>query len=340
MRALLESLQALRPSPIENLSPAEARLQPSLADATRHRLRATGQSDAPRALAVVRDLEIPGRGGMMPARLYSPVDPSASGQVPQAPLPLIVYFHGGGFVIADLDTYDSSARALAAEAQATVLSVHYRQAPEHKFPAAHEDAYAAYMWALGNAQSLGADLTRVAVAGESAGGNLALNVALAAREARAPLPVAMALIYPLAGTDMTTTSYRDNAQAKPLNAAMMRWFFDQYAASPADLADTRMDVYGRAELRGLPKAIIVTAEIDPLRDDGQRLAARLQESGVQVVRQDYAGVTHEFFGVNPLVLGRAGDAQRFVAGELRSAFALPAPAVVIPARTGAATRIR
>ncbi|KAA2212682.1 alpha/beta hydrolase [Teichococcus oryzae] len=332
MRALLESLQALRPQPIETLSPAEARLQPGMTEAVRHRLRALGRSDAPRPLPVVRDLEIPGRGGPLAARLYSPAEPPRAGQPPRAPLPLIVYFHGGGFVIANLDTYDASARALAAESEAIVLSVHYRQAPENKFPAAHEDAYAAYMWALGNAASLGADLTRVAVVGESAGGNLAINVAMAAREARAPLPVAMGLIYPVAGTDMTTPSYLANADAKPLNAAMMKWFFGHYAASPSDAQDTRLNVYGRAELRGLPKAIIVTAEIDPLHDDGTRLASRLQESGVQVVAKDFAGVTHEFFGADPFVLAKAGDAQRFVAGELRSAFALPAPAVVVPAR--------
>jgi acetyl esterase/lipase len=332
MRALLESLQALRPQPIETLSPAEARLQPGMTEAVRHRLRALGRSDAPRALPVVRDLEIPGRGGPMPARLYSPAEPLRSGQAPRAPLPMIVYFHGGGFVIANLDTYDASARALAAESEAIVLSVHYRQAPENKFPAAHEDAYAAYIWALGNAASLGADLSRVAVVGESAGGNLAINVAMAAREARAPLPVAMGLIYPVAGTDMTTPSYVANANAKPLNAAMMKWFFDHYSASPVNAQDPRLNVYGRAELRGLPKAIIVTAEIDPLHDDGTRLASRLQESGVTVVSRDFQGVTHEFFGADPSVLAKAGDAQRFVAGELRSAFALPAPAVVVPAR--------
>lgn len=332
MRPLLESLQALRPKPIETLSAQEARLQPGMADAVKHRLRAIGQTAMPRPLPEVRELQIPGPGGPLPARLYVPLEAARAGQPARGPLPLIVYYHGGGFVIADLDTYDASARALAAEAQALVLAVHYRQGPEHRFPAAHDDAYAAYAWALSHAGELGADLSRVAVVGESAGGNLAITTAMAAREARMPLPVAMGLIYPVAGTDMTTPSYREMANAKPLNAAMMQWFIQQYTNSPSELQDTRLNVYGRAELRGLPKAVIITAEIDPLRSDGQILGERLTANGVQVVARDYAGVTHEFFGADPRVLAKAGDAQRFMAGELRSAFALPAPAVVVPVR--------
>jgi acetyl esterase/lipase len=334
MRAILESLAALKPRPVETLAPPEARLQPTLADAVRHRLREQGLPVAPRALPVVRDLEIPGNAGPLPARLYSPVAAPRAGQ-PVQPLPLIVYFHGGGFVLANLDTYDASARALAAEGHAIVLAVQYRKAPEHKFPAAHDDAYAAYVWALRNAITLGADLSRVAVVGESAGGNLALYVALAAREARVPLPVAMGLIYPIAGTDMNTPSYREFATAKPLNAAMMQWFMQYYTNGPAELQDTRLNVYGRAELRGLPKAVIVTAEIDPLNSDGVLLAQHLTEAGVLVKAQNYPGVTHEFFGADPTVLARAGEAQRFMGGELRSAFALPAPAVVVPQRRGA-----
>ncbi|MCQ4158972.1 alpha/beta hydrolase [Roseomonas sp. GC11] len=332
MRALLESLQALNPRPVETLRPEEARLQPTLADAVAQRQRALGRPALPRPLPLVRDIEIPGLGGPLPARLYSPVPPLRAGDAPRPLLPLIVYYHGGGFVIGSLDAYDASARALAAEAQAMVLSVHYRQAPEARFPAAHQDAYAAYVWALQNAAQFGADLTRVAVVGESAGGNLAINVAMAAREGRTPLPVAMGLIYPLAGTDMSTPSYQQNAMARPLNAAMMQWFLRHATVLPGELQDPRLNVYGRADLRGLPKAILITAEIDPLRSDGLLLAGRLQQSGVQVVGQDFPGVTHEFFGVDPLVLPKAGAAQRFMAGELRSAFALPAPALIPPSR--------
>jgi acetyl esterase len=330
MRGLLESLASLGGKPIETLTPAEARRQPGMADAVKARQRTLGLSTAPHALTDVRDLQIPGAGAFpLQARLYNPAPVPARGR-PLPRLPIIVYYHGGGFVIADLDTYDSSARALAADTGALVLSVHYRQGPENRFPTAHDDAYAAYVWALENAAQLGGDLSRIAVVGESAGGNLAINVAMMAREARKPLPVAMGLIYPVAGTDMTTASYVTNAMAKPLNAAMMRWFIQHYTNGPADLQDPRLNVSNGAELRGLPKAIIVTAEIDPLRSDGQVLAQKLQAAGVQVSARDFMGVTHEFFGVDPAVLTKAGDAQRFVAGELRASFIAPGEAVVPP----------
>lgn len=330
MQALLQSLAQLGGKPIETLTPEEARRQPTMADAVKARQRAMNLSTAPREIADVRDLQIPGAGGApLQARLYNPAPtPSRGRPVPR--MPLIVYYHGGGFVIADLDTYDASARALAADTGALVLAVHYRQGPEFKFPTAHDDAYAAYVWALQNAGQLNVDLSRVAVAGESAGGNLAINVAMMAREARQPLPVAMGLIYPMAGTDMTTPSYRENAMAKPLNAAMMRWFMQHYTNSPADLRDPRLNVYNGAELRGLPQAIIVTAEIDPLRSDGQLLAQKLREAGVEVAAEDYPGVTHEFFGVDSAVLSKAGDAQRFVSSQLRTAFLAPSAAVVPP----------
>jgi acetyl esterase/lipase len=333
MRALLEAFASLNPKPIETLSPAEARRQPALADAVKVRQRQLGLRTDPRPIPQVRNIEIPGAEGAaspLKARVYVPQPEPPRGQ-PLPRLPMIVYYHGGGFVIADLDTYDSSARALAADTGAIVIAVHYRQGPEFRFPNAHNDAYAAYIWAVQNAAQLGGDLTRVAVVGESAGGNLAINVAMMAREGRAPLPVAMGLIYPVAGTDMTTPSYTANAIAKPLNAAMMQWFFNNYSAgSVAEKNDPRLNVVGNAELRGLPKAVIVTAEIDPLNSEGQMLAQKLQQAGVQVAHRDYTGVTHEFFGVDPAVLTKAGDAQRFVAGELQTAFAAPAAAVVVP----------
>ena len=324
MRALLQSLASLRPLPLQTLTPAQARRQPGMTDAVKARLRELGRPNAPRPLPFTRDLEIPGPGGPLMARVYSPAPNPRPANAPL--IPLIVYFHGGGWVISDIDTYDSSCRALAADSGAVVLAVHYRQGPEVKFPGAHDDAYAAYIWAVQNAAVMGADLSRVAVVGESAGGNLAINVAMAAREARAPLPVAMGLIYPVAGTE-PTPSYQANMTAKPLDPAVLKWMLDNYTRGPADLQDPRLAVYSRAELRGLPKAIIVTAEIDPLRDDGIRLAARLREAGVTVVERDYQGVTHEFFGADPAVLSKAGDAQRFVAGELRAAFMHPEPAV-------------
>ena len=234
-------------------------------------------------------------------------------------MPLIVYWHGG-WVIADLDTYDASARALAAESGAMVLSAHYRQAPEHRFPAAHEDGVTAWRWAAANARRLGADPARMAVAGESAGGNLAIDTAIAARDARLPMPVHMALIYPVAGTDTNTPSYRENTAAVPLSRAGILWFVERVTNSLADLQDPRLDVVGRADLRGRPPATIVTAELDPLRSDGELLAQRLAAAGVPVDQRTWPGVTHEFFGMAPAVAS-ATEAQAWVGERLRRALA-------------------
>jgi len=199
-----------------------------------------------------------------------------------------------------------------------VLSLHYRQAPEHKFPAAHEDAVAAYRWAVSNARSLGADARRVAVAGESAGGNLAINAAIAARDAGLPRPDHMVLIYPVAGTDTNTPSYRENTATAPLSRAGMLWFVDKVTRGQGDLQDPRLDVVGKARLQGLPPTTIVSAELDPLRSEGEALARRLQEAGVPVERRNYEGVTHEFFGMAPAVAD-ATAAQGFVGQRLRAA---------------------
>ncbi len=288
MSQVIAALAALGAQPIETLSVERARSQPTPADAVRRVLQERGQSAAPRPVPQVRDISIP-----IPARVYGPARGGAAA-------PLIVYWHGGGWVIADLDTYDASARALQAETGAVVLSLHYRQAPEHKFPAAHEDAVAAYRWALSNARGLGADPRRVAVAGESAGGNLAINVAIAARDQRLLMPQHMALIYPVAGTDTNTPSYSGNTATSPSSRAGMLWFVD------------------KARLEGLPPATIVNAELDPLRSDGEALARRLQQAGVSMERRSYEGVTHEFFGMAPAVAG-AAPAQSFVGQRLRAA---------------------
>jgi acetyl esterase/lipase len=313
MAQVLNALAALGVRPVEALTVAQARSQPTPADAVRRVQGERGQSTAPRPVARVRDISVPTPAGPIPARVYHP---GRSNE----PLPLIVYWHGGGWVIADLDTYDASARALAEETGAIVLSAHYRQGPEHRFPAAHDDAVATYRWAAQNARRLGADPRRIAVSGESAGGNLAVNAAIAARDAGLPRPVHMALIYPVAGTDTNTPSYRENSAAVPLSRAGVLWFVENYTRSPADLQDPRLDVYGRADLRGLPPATVVNAEIDPLRSDGEILARRLRDAGVPAEQRTYEGVTHEFFGMAPVVAD-ATAAQGYVGQRLRSAFA-------------------
>jgi acetyl esterase/lipase len=324
MRALLESFAKLNPRPIERLDAVEARRQPSLKDAVEARLREQGRQPTPREMAHVQDISIPTpMGPTLRGRLYVPPGANMQGRNP-----LVVYYHGGGWVIADLDTYDASARALAAESGAVVLSVHYRQGPEVRFPGAHEDAVSAWRWAAANAAQLGGDVRRMAVVGESAGGNLALNVAIAARDQGLPRPVAIGAIYPVAGTDLETPSYARYAGAKPLNKPMIQWFVRNYTRGDRDLMDSRLNLYRRANLAGLPRTLIVNAQIDPLLDDGARLEEAMTRAGSPVRRIVHPGVTHEFFGADT-VLSRAQIAQREMGEELRAAFAA-VPAPVIP----------
>ena len=292
MQTVLSSLAALHPTPIIKLSAPEARKQPSPADAVKALLTKAGKSTAPERVGTVVNRTIPGPGGPIPVRIYTP-----SGQ---GPFPVVLYIHGGGWVIADLDTYDASPRALANLAHTVVVSTHYRQAPEHKFPAAHQDAFAAYQWTLANAKSLKGDPARVAVVGESAGGNLAAAVSIMARDSGVQEPVHQVLVYPIAGYDLNTPSYRENADAKPLNKPMMAWFFKQYLRSPADGKNPLIDLV-HADLAGLPPTTIINAQLDPLRSDGERLAVALKQAGVDVEQKTFDGVTHEFFGMGAVV---------------------------------------
>lgn len=313
MKRVLDAFAGLNPKPIETLTPEEARKQPTPADAVKALLRQEGKSDAPEPGVRVRDVQLSGPTGTIPARAYTP-----EGTEGQA-LPMVVYYHGGGWVIADLDTYDATPRAMAKQARAVVVSVEYRHAPEHKFPAAHDDAFAAYQRVWDNAGQLGGDQRRIAVMGESAGGNLAVHVALAAKQANVQAPVAVVAVYPVAGVNTDAPSYRENADAKPLNKAMMAWFMRHVLASDADKLDPRLDIVGRADVKGLPPTTIITAQIDPLRSEGQALAEKLRRAGVPVEARDYEGVTHEFFGMGAAVAD-ARDAQAFVARRLTEAF--------------------
>ncbi len=310
MQAVLDQLQKLGGKPIDSLTPEEARKQPSPADAVKALLKNQGKSTAPEPVASVKNQTIPGAGGEIPIRIYTP---EGSG-----PFPVILYIHGGGWVIADLDTYDSSPRALANAAKAVVVSTHYRLAPEHPFPASHEDTFAAYKWVRENVRSLNGDPNRIAVAGESAGGNMAAAICLMAREQNVSMPVHQLLVYPVAGTDTTTPSFIENANAKPLNKAMMEWFAKHELKNPQDKLDPRIDL-ANANLRGLPPATIITAEIDPLRSGGKLLAEKLKAAGVQVNHKNYEGVTHEFFGMGA-VLDEAKDAVEFAARDLKKSF--------------------
>ena len=303
MSRVLDELKALNPAPIEDLTPDEARRQPTPADAVKALMAKLGVTPAHAAV----------RAHDLKARVYRP-EGADGGR------PIVLYFHGGGWVFADLDVYDASPRAIAARTGAVVVSARYRQAPEHKFPAAHDDALEAYRWVLEDAEGLGGDPSRVAVMGESAGGNLALNVSIAARDQGLPAPVHQVLVYPVAGVDMATPSYKINEFARPLNKAMMGWFVGHVLPDVHAQADPRIDVLGHAKLAGLPSTTIVTAEIDPLRSEGQHLAEKLRDAGVAVNAVDYEGVTHEFFGMGDVVRD-ARRAQELVAADLSAAFA-------------------
>jgi acetyl esterase len=313
MKRVIDKLGSLGGKPIETLSAQDARQQPTPTDAVKALLKDGGKSAEPPPGVTATDISVEGAAGKLPARVYKP--DAAAG-----PLPVVLYFHGGGWVIADLNTYDAGPRAMAKLANAIVISVHYRQGPEHKFPAAHEDAVAAYKWVLANAEAQGGDVRRVAVMGESAGGNLAINVAIAARDQKLQLPVHEALIYPVAGVDMETESYMENAKAKPLNKAMMAWFVEQISKSPDDKNSPMIDLVGKADVKGLPATTVVTAQIDPLRTEGEQLAVKLKDAGVEVASKNYEGSTHEFFGMDAVVKD-AGEAQLFVAQRLKASFA-------------------
>lgn len=309
MRKVLEALVSLNGKPIESLSPVDARKQPTPADAVKKVLTDDKKSTAPIEMGSVVDKKIPGAGGQLDARIYTPKTDD------KGPLPVVAYWHGGGFVIANLDTYDASARALAKEANAIVVSLDYRHAPEAKFPAAHDDAFAGYKWVLSNAASFNGDPKRVAVAGESAGGNLAANVSIMARDKNVQLPLHELLIYPVAQTDMNTKSYQVWANAKPLDKAMMGWFVQQYTNKPDDTKDTRIDLV-HANLAGLPKTTIINAEIDPLANDGDQLKDALDKAKVDVDQKTYQGVTHEFFGMGAAV-DDAKSAESYGGGRLK-----------------------
>lgn len=311
MKQVLDQLAALGGKPIETLAAAEARKQPTPTDAVKALLKKSGKSAAPDPAVVSVDRTIPGPAGPLPVRIYTPK--SGTG-----PFPVVVYYHGGGWVIANKDVYDGGARALSKLANAVVVSVDYRQGPESKFPAAHDDAFATYEWAVKNAASIKGDPTRIAVAGESAGGGLAVATAIMARDRKVQAPLAIVSVYPIAGTDTTTSSYVENAKAKPLNRAMMSWFFDQYLNGPQDRANPRVNLVA-ADLKGLPPTTIINAQIDPLRADGEILTRKLKEAGVEVTQKTYPAVTHEFFGMGA-VMDDAKDAEQSAANALKKGF--------------------
>ena len=310
MQAVLDELAALGAKPIETLTAKEARKQPTPADAVKKLMKARDLK--PAEVGDVAHWSIPGTDwkDKINARVYTPEG--------AGPFPLIVYFHGGGFVIGDLESYDAVPRALCAAVNAVVVSAHYRQGPEHPFPAAHDDAFTVYEWVAQHASDLKGDAGRMALVGESAGGNLAISVALALRDGDLPSPLYQVLIYPVVDSNLDTPSYRENADARPLNRAMMKWFFEN-TTLPAQATDPRLTPL-HASLSNLPPTTVITAQIDPLYSEGEAFAHRLQEHGIAVHYRHYRGVTHEFFGMGAVV-PTAKEALEAAASDLRTALA-------------------
>jgi len=263
------------------------------------------------AVANVSHTVIPGPVEGLVARVYTPEG--------QGPFPVVVYFHGGGFVIANLDTYDGSCRALCNAAEAVVVSVAYRLAPEAPFPAAVDDAFAATQYVIANTAEFGGEPGVVAVAGESAGGNLAAAVCLLSRDQGVPLPVHQLLVYPIttyAPEGEAAESIATFGQAAPLNAALLPWFQQFYQPDPTTVTASPL---AAADLSGLPPATLVAAEIDVLQSQGRVYADALEAAGVDVEYTLYEGVTHEFFGLT-MVVDKADQAVQAAAERLRASF--------------------
>jgi len=304
IQRVLQVMAEANLKPIEALTPAEARAQ----------MEATAQSRKAEPLPVdrVEERSVPGPASDIRLRLYWP---NAA-----APLPAIVYYHGGGHVIGSLDTHDLVARNLCAGVGALVASVDYRMGPEHKFPAAVEDSFAALTWVHANAAELGTDPGRSGVHGDSAGANLAAVVALLARDAGSPRLRLQSLVYPVADYRLVSDSYRKYAQGYGLlSRESMVWFRNHYLRRPDEAEDWRASPIKAESFSGVAPAIVITAECDVLHDDGERYAAALRAAGVTVEYKEYAGMIHGFFGMMPAV-DDAMNAQRAVWAAFNRAF--------------------
>src|SRR5260370_7289006 len=281
VRHILEGLDALGGPPLEDLPVGEAR------QAIEGMKALAGE---PEAMARVEDLEIPGPGGALTMRIYTP-EGEASAR------PGFVYFHGGGWVVCNLDSHDNICRALARRAGAVGIAVDYRLSPEAKFPAAIEDCYVAAEWVAANGARLGLDPGRLAVAGDSAGGNMATVVALKSRDQNGPAIALQALVYPVTDLHGDTHSREEFAEDHFLTRASMDWFFGHYLARPEDASHAHASPLLAGDLRGLPPALVITAECDPLRDEGEAYARRLEQAGVPVTYRCYPGAVHGFFSM-------------------------------------------
>lgn len=302
VRALLEAIEAEGGPAIETLSPVEAR------QAALDGLQAV--AGQPEEVGRVEDLEIPHPERPIPVRIYTPIG--------EGPFPCLVYFHGGGWVVCDLDTHDVACRAIARQAGAVVVAVDYRLSPEYKFPAAVDDCYAATGWVAANAARLAVDPRRIAVGGDSAGGNLSTVMCLKSRDEGGPRLALQVLVYPVTNlASFDTPSYLEFAEGYYLTRAEMEWFRGHYLARIEDAQSPYASPLLAPDLRGLPPALVITAECDPLRDEGEAYAKRLAEAGVEVASTRYSGMIHPFFSLGG-VLSAGRSAIQQVAAAVRA----------------------
>ena len=281
-RALLDQIEAMGAPPMWQQTPEEARAGMLLLAA----VAGTAEEPVP-----TEDRSVPGPAGDIPVRVYRPES--------NTPLPVVVYFHGGGFVIGDITTHDTTCQRLAAGVPAVVVSVDYRLAPEHRFPAAADDCEAATRWVSTNASELGGDASRLAVAGDSAGGNLAAVVARRARDAGGPSIAYQLLVYPATDATGSFPSHTENGTGYLLDADSMRWFLAHYLAD-GDPRHPDVSPLFADDLSALPPAFVLTAEFDPLRDEGEAYAERLRQAGVPVTASRYDGMIHGFYGLDSI----------------------------------------
>jgi acetyl esterase len=289
------------------LAPAQARI-------ANRRGAAASTSHPPIPMETVEELEIPGEAGPLPARFYRP------GRLPAGPAPLLVYYHGGGWVIGDLDTHDGVCRFLAAAAGVAVLSLDYRLAPEHPFPAATQDAWSGFSWAAENAQRLGIDAARIAVGGDSAGGNLAAGVSVLARAEAGARPAMQLLLYPVTDSGGEFPSRRLFGEGFLLTKTDMDLFEGHYLPPGTNAGDPRVSIFEAPDLSDLPPAYVATAGFDPLRDEGEAFALRMREAGVRVGLRRHPGLIHGF--ANQTAASRSSRAAMLeAAGALRMGLA-------------------